>query len=148
MISEDLEQTKAIAKRFLEHIVTLPAKDYATVVALSGDLGAGKTAFTQAIAKLVGIQESVASPTFVVQKNYKIKYPPFESLVHIDAYRIEDGSELTVIGFKETLLNKEKIIFIEWPEKIIEHIPKDSLFVYFKHINEHSRKINFDYENQ
>ncbi|MCX6753845.1 MAG: tRNA (adenosine(37)-N6)-threonylcarbamoyltransferase complex ATPase subunit type 1 TsaE, partial [Candidatus Nomurabacteria bacterium] len=85
--------TKEIIKKAI-----LGKKKNATVISLSGDLGAGKTTITKEIAKQLGIKENVVSPTFVIMKIYKLKssskhYFNFKKLIHIDAYRIEDAKE-------------------------------------------------------
>ena len=104
----------------------------AVVVALSGDLGAGKTTLTQALAAALGITETITSPTYVVMKRYELPAPAlgrFDSLVHIDAYRIEDVDEMRVLKFPELLAEKDTIICIEWPEHIAALIPDGAITV-------------------
>lgn len=103
------------------------AGDRATVLALSGDLGAGKTTFTQELAKTLGISEAVTSPTFVIMKKYSTNDGHFQTLVHIDAYRLEDEAELEVLGFKDELISPRNLIVIEWPEKVSGLVPKDAI---------------------
>lgn len=99
--------------------------DKACVLALKGDLGAGKTAFTKALARELGIIEHITSPTFVIMKSYPIMGHAFiETLTHIDAYRIEDEAELTVLGFAELLTDPHRLICIEWPERILGLLPQ------------------------
>ena len=109
---------------FLEkiHTNTNTNTNHATVIGLFGDLGSGKTTFTQALARELGVTEDVTSPTFVIEKIYFLKdnqkpaenslrltktnhsenIPPiFEKLIHIDAYRLESGAELANLGFAE-----------------------------------------------
>jgi tRNA threonylcarbamoyladenosine biosynthesis protein TsaE len=101
--------------------------DKATILALSGALGAGKTSLTQAIALELGVVERVVSPTFVVAKWYEPSTGGFKSLVHMDAYRIESDAELLPLGFQDMVQKPETLVVIEWPEKIltalIEHSP-------------------------
>ncbi len=92
----------------------------ATLVTLSGELGAGKTTFTQLVAKAFGITDTVNSPTFVIQKVYGIPGTKFTRLVHIDAYRLNGSSELDVLGFEELLQHPETLILLEWPERVPE----------------------------
>lgn len=110
--------------------------DGAVVVGLSGDLGAGKTTLVQAIARHLGVTETVTSPTYVVMKRYALPGPetataaqPFTELVHIDAYRIEDVDEMRVIGFAALLAEKGTMICIEWPEHIASLLPPDTISV-------------------
>ncbi len=108
----------------------LPPQSGASVIALQGDLGAGKTALTKALARLLGIEELVTSPTFVIMKSYAI--PPsqkFTMLTHIDAYRIESDDELRVLGFEELLKDSKRLMVIEWPERIVGQIPSRALYV-------------------
>jgi tRNA threonylcarbamoyladenosine biosynthesis protein TsaE len=102
----------------------------ATVLALRGDLGAGKTALTKALARTLGVVETVTSPTFVIMKMYPLPvHEHFDTLVHIDAYRIEDVDELRVIQFDELLNNPRNLIVIEWPERVSGVVPLSALQV-------------------
>lgn len=103
----------------------------ATILALSGPLGAGKTSLVQSIAKELGISEKVVSPTFVIAKWYKTQDKDFEELVHIDAYRIEEEDELVPLGFHDLLEKKNTLIIIEWPERLPKALSenKASLFI-------------------
>ena len=103
-----------------EFIISLwQKKEGAVVVTLSGDLGAGKTAFVKEVAKVFGITEDITSPTFVIQKEYDIHEHPFlKKMIHIDAYRLENKSELEYLGWDDIIQNPENIIFMEWPEQV------------------------------
>jgi tRNA threonylcarbamoyladenosine biosynthesis protein TsaE len=115
---------------------------HAMVVCLSGELGAGKTTFTQALARTLVIKETVQSPTFVIARFYDIGVPlAWEKLVHIDAYRIESLNELGPIGFPLLLSDPKNLIVIEWPEKISGALPFDVVAVSFDVVNETTRKI-------
>jgi tRNA threonylcarbamoyladenosine biosynthesis protein TsaE len=114
-----------------DFISTLPPRERATIVTLSGDLGAGKTTFAQGIAKHLGIDETVTSPTFVIEKVYQLKKQPFERLIHIDAYRLESAHELEVLGWEEIAADPKNVIVIEWPERVLELIPNDAIQITF-----------------
>ena len=93
--------------------------DHATIIALSGDLGAGKTTFTQYVAQNLGVSETITSPTFVIQKEYNInQHDWIEKLIHIDAYRLESKSELEYLGWHELIADRNNLIVIEWPEMV------------------------------
>lgn len=110
-----------------EVLVSCLEKETATVITLSGDLGAGKTAFVKALARLLKVPHEITSPTFVIMKSYEVsEHQQFTKLVHIDAYRIETDDEMRVLGFAELLADKSNLICIEWPEKIQNLIPKDA----------------------
>ncbi len=113
----------------------------AVVIGLSGDLGAGKTTFTQTLARTLGVAEVVTSPTFVIQKQYVTEHPTFSLLVHIDAYRVEDPEELVVLGFKELLTRERTLVVIEWVERVRPLIP-NMLHLHFSHsTDEGARKV-------
>lgn len=95
----------------------------ATVLALSGDLGAGKTTLVQSIARTLGVTGTVTSPTFVVMKQYETINSTFAELIHIDAYRIESIDELRPLGFATLLAQPNTLICIEWAERIAAALP-------------------------
>ena len=130
IISKSLGETEKIAREFLAKKI-VKSENSATVVGLYGDLGSGKTAFTQATAKCLGVKETVTSPTFVIEKIYKLDHQDFDHLIHIDAYRLKGGDELLHLGWEEIAKNPKNIIFIEWPERVSEILPKDIKKVYF-----------------
>lgn len=152
ILSRSLKETENAAKVFFQKL--LPKKDGATVVALSGDLGSGKTTFVQSTARLLGIKDRVTSPTFVIMKKFSI-FPKgqqaangagnfqFSNLYHIDAYRLKSGEELRKLGWNEMIADPKNLIFIEWPENVIDVIPKDATKISFKFIDENTRRIKF-----
>lgn len=93
------------------------------VYCLSGDLGAGKTAFSQGFAKGLGIGSDVTSPTFTIMNVYEDGRLP---LYHFDVYRLSDGSELEAIGAEEFFYG-EGVCLIEWPEKIEGYVPENAV---------------------
>ncbi|MBI5079168.1 tRNA (adenosine(37)-N6)-threonylcarbamoyltransferase complex ATPase subunit type 1 TsaE [Candidatus Wolfebacteria bacterium] len=110
----------------------------ALVFALTGELGAGKTAFAQGFLRAIGVKKKIASPTFVLFKRFKIKDLRFENIYHIDCYRIHKPKELLKLGLKEILNNSRNIVLIEWPERIKKILPKNSVWIKL----EHAEKIN------
>lgn len=111
----------------------IPDPHKAIVVGLSGDLGAGKTTLVQALAKTLGVTETVTSPTFVIAKWYETNDLTWKTLIHIDAYRIEDEEELTVLGWEEMINTPETLIVVEWPEKIKGSLPPETIQVMITH---------------
>lgn len=95
------------------------------VIALQGDLGAGKTVFAKGFAKGIGIQEEISSPTFTLVNEYEGEKFPF---YHFDVYRIEDPDEMRMIGFEE-YLSKNAVVLIEWANRIPELLPKDTIWL-------------------
>lgn len=105
------------------------AKDYALsfrnggILALSGDLGAGKTTFAQGFAKGLGVEDRIVSPTFLIIRQYPI---PNQNnfFYHIDLYRMED-IDLKNSGLEEILSEPSNVVLIEWAEKIADHLPEN-----------------------
>lgn len=98
----------------------------ATLITLEGDLGAGKTTFVQRLAKDLGIEEVVNSPTFTIMKSYELKLgQPYSYLVHMDAYRIEDVKELAPLRFLQIMSTPGVLMCIEWPQNIKAALPSD-----------------------
>ncbi len=115
------QETRKVAERLLSVITAHPER--ATVIGLSGDLGAGKTTLAKSIAEMLGVQDTVQSPTFVIAKFYPTTGDVFNSLVHIDAYRIESIDELAPLGWQEILTRPGTIVIVEWPERIESALP-------------------------
>lgn len=89
------------------------------IVALSGELGAGKTTFVKALVAVLSSQCSVLSPTFALMRSYKIaKRGNLKRLLHLDAYRIEHESEILALDLDEELSDRKTALVIEWPENI------------------------------
>jgi len=129
--SKNIKDTAKIAKILLDKIIKDAAKaKKATVVGLSGELGAGKTAFTQAVAKHLRIRQKTASPTFVIMKKYDLKSRSYKYFFHIDAYRLKNEKELRNLGWKKIINDKSHLVFIEWPENVSRALPADSRFIY------------------
>ena len=120
-------ELEAEAARFVERLK--PREERATLVTLSGELGAGKTAFTKAVAKALEIEEEVTSPTFVLEKIYQLRCPTpkFARLVHIDAYRLASGADLAALGFTELMRDPSILILLEWPERVADVLPKPAV---------------------
>lgn len=90
------------------------------MVALTGDLGAGKTAFVKAAARALGVREEVTSPTYTIIA----EYPGKPTLVHMDLYRLQDAEEFELLGVEE-YLEGEAVTMIEWAERAEEALPSD-----------------------
>lgn len=109
-----------------------------SVVALTGELGAGKTCLTQGIAKGLGIPEGyyITSPTFTLIN----EYPGRISLYHMDVYRLSGSRDLEDMGYEE-YFSGDGVVVIEWAEKVDDIIPVEAMFVKLEHINGNKRKI-------
>jgi len=120
-----------------------PAADKAVLVTLSGELGAGKTAFTKAVAKALGVADDLTSPTFVLQKAYDISCNGFARLIHIDAYRLESGEELVPLRLDESLKDPENLIMLEWPEKVADALPAATISITIEPEEDGSRTMRY-----
>jgi tRNA threonylcarbamoyladenosine biosynthesis protein TsaE len=151
-VAKNLEETQKIAGEFVKTLrwqgPSLPSVNSATIVGLYGELGSGKTSFTQGVALALGISETVVSPTFVIEKIYELTRPTeglgsnqnFSHLIHIDAYRLEKSSELLHLGWQEIIADPKNLILIEWPERVADIIP-EHIRINFCHIENEQRKI-------
>lgn len=141
IISKSLEDTTNIAHLWLE---SLKAEDKkATILLLEGDLGSGKTTFTQALARELGVKNYLTSPTFVLMKKYKVSHPVFKNLIHIDSYRLNSGADLLNLGWAELVANPDNLIVLEWPEKVADLFDGSEHKIKFKFIDEQTREIEF-----
>ena len=116
-ISHSPEETENFAFEFAKNIV--PPR----VICLTGDLGAGKTAFTRGFARYFGIEKGVSSPTFIIMH----RYSGTVEINHYDLYRLNDFDELIDIGFEEQI--ESGISLIEWPDSFMDELPEDKIII-------------------
>ena len=121
------------------------------ILCLEGELGAGKTTFTQGLLKGLECEGPFTSPTFVLLKQYKIQdtrnkiqetKSEIQNIYHIDAYRIGED-DLDNLGWEELISEPKNIIIIEWPERIKNKIPKNAKWINFSWLDENKRKMIF-----
>jgi tRNA threonylcarbamoyladenosine biosynthesis protein TsaE len=120
------------------------------VICLDGELGAGKTTFTQGLLKGLGAEGPYTSPTFLIMKQYEIKnqksriknQEKIQNIYHFDAYRVE-AKDILDLGWEEILSDKKNIIIIEWSQRVKKILPKNSLQINFEWLDENKRKITF-----
>lgn len=123
------------------------ARDYASrlqggeVVALQGDLGAGKTVFVKGLAQGLGCQKNISSPTFVLMKVYGINSSSIKYFCHVDAYRINSEEDLLAIGLQDYLGREDTVTVLEWAEKITGIIPKKSQKIKIEYLSEFQREL-------
>jgi len=129
-----LDRIDTVAKDFLKETMDIP------VIAFSGELGAGKTTFIQALCRAQGVVNEVNSPTFALVNEYVTSEG--YSIFHFDLYRIEDPNELFDLGYEEYFYSGERC-YIEWPEKASHLIPEDALIAEITVTINGTREINF-----
>jgi tRNA threonylcarbamoyladenosine biosynthesis protein TsaE len=136
-------QTKKLGEILAGEILKSNFKD-SIILALKGDLGGGKTTFLQGFAKGLGIKERILSPTFIILKKFQIPNSKSQYFYHIDCYRIKKPKEVLKLGFKKIVSDPGNIVAIEWADRIGKIIPKNSLRINFKFLNQNTRKIIFE----
>ena len=113
------------------------------LIALIGDLGTGKTNFTKILAKAIGIEEPITSPTFTLLKEYNYKNINF---IHFDVYRLSSPEEIYDLGYEDYIHNGY-IVVIEWADIVESELPKEYIEIKFSYLNDFMRTIEFEYKN-
>lgn len=145
-ITESPAQTKKLGRLLAKEILKNKPAKTGRVLALSGDLGAGKTSFVQGFARGLGVKETVNSPTFTVAKTYPLKNRGgFKNFYHIDCYRLESGADLGFLDIKKIFAGCQNIVAIEWPDVAGKILPKNTIAVDFETTGKNSRSISFDF---
>ena len=139
VVSKSLSDTEVLAAKLLRELE--PNKDKATVLGFVGDLGSGKTTFVQALARQLGIAQAITSPTFVIEKRYKLNAQPWGRLVHIDAYRFNQPEEMLALEWEQTLADPQNLVIVEWADRIGRVMPAGARRLEFKFIDESRREI-------
>ena len=134
-LSHSVADTEAIAAKLAD---SLQPND---IIALEGELGAGKTQFVRGLVKALGGDgRAVSSPTFVLLNVYQT---PLLAVYHLDAYRVGGADDFSAIGFTE-LLEQNGIVVVEWPSRVKEILPPRRVNVTFEITGKTSRKITID----
>ena len=140
-VSKSVKETQKIASDLARKIIKTKK---GIVIALEGELGAGKTVFVKGFAKALGIKSKIKSPTFVLMKKYKpetVNRKLETNLYHLDCYRVGDEKDLKIPELKEILEESHNIVLIEWAERVKKIIPKKHITVHIDHVSEKERKI-------
>jgi len=133
IIANNLQETEKIGKIISHHL------EKGTVVCLDGDLGVGKTALTQFIAREFGVKEYITSPTFTIIKEYQGLLPFY----HMDVYRIESEDDMYDLGYDEYIYS-EGVTIIEWSEKIKAILPEDRININIQRLDDNRRTLFID----
>ncbi len=131
-ITKSPEETERLAERIAN---TLEGTE---LIAMFGDLGAGKTAFTRGLAKGLGIDDGVSSPTFALVHEYSGKY----TVYHFDMYRVTSWDDLYTTGFFDYM--DSGVMVIEWSENIVDFLPENRINITIKHLSENEREITVE----
>lgn len=144
VITKNEKETKKQSSFILKECIKNKEKEKASIIALSGDLGSGKTVFVKGLAEKLGIKERVLSPTYIIERSYQTKDKKhFSTLIHIDAYRLTSEKELYTLNWEKNIKNSKNIICIEWPENVKLAIPESSLNIFFTFVSEKKRLLKY-----
>lgn len=134
-LSKSEQETKSIATQLAK-----TASNH--IIALTGELGSGKTVFAQGFATGLGIKDKVISPTFVLIRQHQIPRSS-KTFYHIDLYRLKDTKDLDQVGIEEILSNQNNIVLIEWAEKY-SSLPSNTIKVTIAKLSDNQRLISID----
>lgn len=140
LVSESPEDTRAIAAKLVERLRAAMPRSAATIIALRGELGAGKTTFVQGFAHALGIPDVPKSPTFTLMKRYAVPGTPW-AFWHLDCYRLQGREEAAPLDLHAVFSDPNSIVLIEWPERIGDGIPRDHVEVHMAHAGGDARSI-------
>lgn len=132
--TKSAEETKKLAKKLSKRLKG------GEILALTGELGSGKTTFVQGLSGGLGVKEKITSPTFILLNLHEAKKGL--KLAHFDLYRLDTVKDLESIGAGDYLGKKNIISVIEWAEKMKKHLPKETTWIKFEHIDENTREIS------
>lgn len=135
-ICKNLEDTKELAKKFAKLV-----EDKGCFVSLYGEIGAGKTAFVKEVAKEIGIEEKVTSPTFVILNEYHGGKLP---MYHFDLYRLENEGVKTILDELNEYSEGKQLTFVEWAEFSQNEIPFDHIKINVTYEDNDDRRYSFE----
>lgn len=136
-VSKSVKETANFAAKIAGKISKTFSKK-PVVIALEGELGAGKTTFVRAFAKALGVTKNITSPTFVLIKPYRTAG---KVIYHIDAYRLKDYKDLEKLGVKDMMTEPGSVTLVEWSDRVKKIIPKNSIRIHIDHTDKNVRKI-------
>lgn len=127
-VTQNSRETQKLAEAWSKKIQS------GRILALTGELGAGKTTFAQGLLEALGAEGPYTSPTFLIMKKYR------ENIFHFDAYRVKKN-DIMNLGWEEIVSNPKNIVIVEWADRISGIIPQDALWINFEWLDENKRKI-------
>lgn len=146
--TKSAQESKDFGKSFANSLRAMPVgRQGGIIIALTGDLGAGKTTFAQGLASGLGIEDQIISPTFVLMRLHDLtpntQHSNLQVLSHVDLYRLEDNieEEIKKIGLSDLWNNPESITIIEWADKARDIIPANAIWINIEKIGEEERMI-------
>lgn len=135
------KDTELVAERFISGLVLYLKNKKSIVLALDGELGAGKTTFVKGIFSALKVKGPAVSPTFIIVRKKNTGNKIIKNIFHMDAYRIKGEAELENVGFSEMIDSPSTLTIIEWAGNIKKAIPKDSIWIKFSHGKNENERI-------
>ena len=129
--TRSVQETEQLASEFAKELKR------GDVIAFTGGMGAGKTAFVRGLAKGLGVSGEVSSPTYAIVNEYRGN----PALYHFDMYRVESSEDLFTTGYYDYLDEGESILAVEWSENITDSLPEQTIYVNITPLSESERKI-------
>ena len=143
--SKGEKDTRNLAKLLAEEILMTSPAANALVVALTGELGSGKTTFTKTLLRTLGVKKRVASPTFIFSRRYRSRLKYHKDIWHFDVYRLNSPKGVKEIGLREAISHDENLVLVEWADKVKGILPRGTIWVEFKHgAKSNERHITFN----
>lgn len=134
---------ESLAHKVLD-IASVYDASQAVIIFLQGDLGAGKTTFTKALAEALGVKDTVLSPTFILKKVYQSHDVRFKTLVHVDAYRFDTQEEAKVLKLEHDIEEPHSLLVIEWPDKL--PTLRSDVAITLEVVDDVTREVTLEYE--
>lgn len=144
IITKNAQETISLGQKIGNYLIS--NRKEGRILCLYGDLGSGKTVFSQGLAKSFGINGLVPSPTFIIVRHYDIPLKRGFSFFHVDLYRLENSREIASLGLDEIFSDSTNFIAVEWAEKLDKLLPKQRIDIKFTMLDSSRRKINISYE--
>lgn len=142
IIANSFSETQILGKKYAQNIKN------EQIICLYGDLGAGKTTFVQGFGEGLGVTKKIVSPTFIIMRTYELtNHPTKKYFYHVDLYRIENETDVEVLGLLEIMQDPESIVAIEWPEKIEDILPINRINLFFRYLDDDKREIVIEGHN-
>jgi len=146
IVTKSAQETAALGEKIANQLII---NHQPLIIALTGELGSGKTIFVQGLAKGLGIKERILSPTFVMIREYQVHSAKCiaHKFFHVDLYRVENEKDIESLGLAEIWSDPKNLVAIEWAEKIKKILPGKRIDIHLGYLKEDKRRINISYIN-
>ena len=138
------EVGERLAKNLIQKRSGVRNRQTSAVIALQGELGAGKTTFVQGFLRGMGMKRHAQSPTFIIMRRHGLPKRPggFKNIFHIDAYRLKNPDHMKALGFEAIVQDPQNVILVEWPELLKKLLPRHTTWIMLQHgAKENIRRI-------